>query len=78
MEEFRKNPNWRKEKEPPCHKCSNGGMCMMYQCNDWDEWYKYQTPNEETIKALRDAKEGKNLTTCSSIEELMEELEKPE
>jgi len=31
-------------------------------------------PNEETIKAMEEARLNKNLTTVNSVEELMEEL----
>jgi antitoxin component of RelBE/YafQ-DinJ toxin-antitoxin module len=31
-------------------------------------------PNEETVKAMKDSDEGKNLTRCSTVEEMIEEL----
>ena len=33
-----------------------------------------EIPNEETVKAMEDAHEGKNLTRCDTVEEMIRSL----
>jgi len=39
---------------------------------------KKKEPNKETIEAMKDSEEGKNLTKCNTVEELKKELDRPE
>lgn len=50
MEKFKENEKWMFEKESPCKDCSNSGMCMEVECDDFDLWENTQ----ETSEALND------------------------